>query len=132
MQSPLPVPEKGRIMSEPKKSGLSDNSIGALAYLTPAPALFFLAVRRYNKRPYVRFHAWQSIVFHAFVYLFSLAVKLVLPHMTFLGLRGLVILLCLVGLGIFLLWLWCVVGAMTGKRCKLPLIGAWADEQAYR
>jgi len=119
-------------MSQLKKSGLSDNSIGALAYLTPAPALFFLAVRRYNKRPYVRFHSWQSIVFWAFVYLFGLAVRFAQPHITFLGLRVILGLLCLAGLAIFGSWLWCVVGALTGKRCKLPLIGEWADEQAYR
>ncbi|MGA3129333.1 MAG: hypothetical protein ABSD59_00925 [Terracidiphilus sp.] len=119
-------------MSQLKKSGLSDNAIGALAYLTPAPALFFLAVRRYNKRPYVRFHSWQSIVFQAFVYLFGLALKFVLPYMTFLGLRGILGLMCLAGLVVCCLWLWCVIGALTGKRCKLPIIGDWADEQAYR
>lgn len=115
-----------------KKSGLSDNSIGALAYFTPAPAFFFLAIRRYNKRPYVRFHSWQSIVFHAFVYLFGWALGLVVPYMKFLGLRVLLSLACLVGLAVFLIWLWCVVGALNGKRCKLPIIGNWADEQAYR
>ena len=58
-------------MPNPKESGLSDNSIAALAYFTPFPAIFFLAIRRYNKRPYVRFHSWQSLVFGAFVFLFS-------------------------------------------------------------
>ena len=52
--------------SPPKKAGLSDNSIGAIAYFTPVLAIFFLAIRRYNKRPYVRFHAWQSLVFNVF------------------------------------------------------------------
>jgi uncharacterized membrane protein len=120
------------IVPNPQKSGLSDNSIGAIAYLSPGPAFFFLAIRRYNKRPYVRFHAWQSIVFDAFVFLFGLALKLVLPYIKFLGPRVLVILWCLACLVVFLLWLWCVVGALNGKICKLPIIGAWADEQAYR
>ena len=119
-------------MPNPQKSGLSDNSIGAMAYFSPAPAFFFLAIRRYNKRPYVRFHAWQSIVFDAFVFLFGLALKLVLPYLKFLGPRVLIGLFCLFGLVIFLLWLWCVAGALNGKSCKLPIIGAWADEQAYR
>jgi uncharacterized membrane protein len=119
-------------VANPQKSGLSDNSIGAIAYLSPGPAFFFLAVRRYNKRPYVRFHAWQSIVFDAFVFLFGLALKLVLPYIKFLGPRVLVVVLGLFGLVVFLLWLWCVVGALNGKLCKLPIIGAWADEQAFR
>jgi uncharacterized membrane protein len=116
----------------PQKSGLSDNSIGAIAYLTPGPAFFFLAIRRYNKRPYVRFHSWQSIVFSAFVFLFGCALDLVLPLIKFLGFRALVGLWCLFCLIVFFLWLWCVVGALNGKRSKLPIIGDWADEQAYR
>jgi len=119
-------------MSQPRKSGLSDNSIGALAYVTPAPAFLFLAVRRYNKRPYVRFHAWQSVVFQAFVFLFGWALKLVLPFLRFLGFRVQLGLVCLFFLVAFGSWLWCVVGAFAGKRCRLPFIGDWADEQAYR
>jgi uncharacterized membrane protein len=39
---------------------------------------------------------------------------------------------CLAVLVVFLLWLWCVISALNGKRFKLPIIGNWADEQAYR
>ena len=122
-------------MPNPKDSGLSDNSIGALAYFTPFPAIFFLAIRRYNKRPYVRFHAWQSLVFSSFVFIFGFIMNFFLPYAAllgphlFLGLRWLV---ALIWVAIFLIWLWCVVSALNGKRCKLPIIGDWADEQAYR
>ena len=67
-------------MPNPKEPGLSDNSIGALAYFTPIPAIFFLAIRRYNKRPYVRFHSWQSLIFSALVFLYSCTVDFVLPY----------------------------------------------------
>jgi uncharacterized membrane protein len=120
------------MMSSPQKPGLSDNSIGAIAYISPVPAFFFLAIRRYNKRPYVRFHSWQSIVFDAFVFLFVSALKLVLPLAVFLGPRGLLGVWFVVYLAVFLIWLWCVIGALNGKNCKLPIIGDWADEQAYR
>jgi uncharacterized membrane protein len=122
-------------MSNLKGSGLSDNSIAALAYFTPAPAFFFLAIRRYNKRPYVRFHSWQSLVFSAFVFLFAFIMTFVLPYSAtfgprvFLGVEGLAALICV---AIFVAWLWCVLGALNGKRCRLPIIGDWADEQAYR
>jgi len=116
----------------PPKSGLSDNFIGAIAYFGPIPAFFFLAIRRYNKRPFVRFHSWQSLVFDAFVFLFVYALQLVMPLVKFLGLRVLLVLWCVVYLVIFLIWMWCVVGALSGKRRKLPIIGDWADEQAYR
>jgi uncharacterized membrane protein len=122
-------------MSNRKGSGLSDNSIGALAYFTPVPAFFFLSIRRYNKRPYVRFHAWQSLVFSAFVFIFSFILSFVLPLTTSLGPRlflGLRWLVELIWVAIFLAWLWCVLNALNGKLCRLPIIGDWADEQAYR
>ena len=116
----------------PHKSGVSDNFVAAEAYFSPIPAFFFLAIRLYNKRPYVRFHAWQSLVFNAFVILFGIAIGFVLPYFKFLGFRVLVGLFCLICLVVFSLWVWCVVGALNGKRCRLPFIGDWADEQAYR
>lgn len=122
-------------MSNPRKSGLSDNSIGAMAYFTPIPAIFFLAIRRYNKRPYVRFHSWQSVVFSAFVFLFGNVFVYALPFTRFAGPQlflAIQWLANLVWIAIFLAWLWCVVGALNGKNVKLPIIGNWADEQAYR
>jgi uncharacterized membrane protein len=122
-------------MSNPKKTGLSDNTIGATAYFTPIPAIFFLAIRRYNKRPYVRFHAWQSVVFFAFVTILGYLFGFVLPFAMFAGPHYLSILRWITlafWFGICLAWLWCVVGALNGKRSKLPIIGDWADEQAYR
>jgi uncharacterized membrane protein len=115
----------------PVKAGLSDKSIGALAYFTPVMAVFFLAIRRYNKRPYVRFHAWQSLVFNVYAIFFGYVLVLILRSTTFLGPRVLMSLLCLVGLLLFLVWLWCLIGAWNGKRVKLPVIGDWAEKQGY-
>jgi len=119
-------------MAESKRPGLSDNLIAAIAYFTPVIPFFFLAIQRYNKRPYVRFHAWQSLLFNVFAIAFSYALASVLSLIGFHRLRLLMVLLCLAMLAIFLLWLWCVVSAFNGKRFKLPIIGEWADEQAYR
>lgn len=119
-------------MSNPQKKGLSDNSIGALAYFTPVMAIFFLAIRRYNKRPFVRFHAWQSLLFNLFAICIGYALGYVMPFMRFLG-RGLLLgIACFTALAAFLVWLWCVISAANGKRFQLPIIGEWADEQAYR
>lgn len=114
------------------KAGLSDNAIGALAYFTPILAVFFLAIRRYNKRPYVRFHAWQSFVFNVFSMVFGYLIEFVLEHTAFLGPRFALGLICSAAVLVFLIWLWCVIGAANGKRVKLPIIGDWAEEQAYR
>ena len=122
-------------MSDQKKSGLSDNTIGALAYFTPVPAIFFLAIRRYNKRPYVRFHAWQSVVLFAFATLLGYFLAFTLPFAKFLGPQVNIVLRWLVGLiwaAFALGWIRCVVGALNGQNARLPIIGKWADEQAYR
>jgi len=115
----------------PPQAGLSDNSIGALAYFTPVLAVFFLAIRRYNKRPYVRFHAWQSLVFNVYAIFFGYVLIYLLRLTTFLGPRVVMGLMCLGALVVFLVWLWCVVGAWNGKRVKLPVIGDWAERQGY-
>jgi len=128
----MPHSQKPDPMSHSHKSGVSDNFVAAVAYFSPIPAFFFLAIRHYNKRPYVRFHAWQSLVFSAFVFLFGVAMGFVLPYLRFLGTRVLLVMFCVVSAVVFCMWLWCVIGAFRGKRCKLPLIGPWADEQAYR
>jgi uncharacterized membrane protein len=116
----------------PHKSGISDNVVAAIAYFSPIPAFFFLAIRVYNKRPYVRFHAWQSLVLNSVAILFGMALGFILPYLKFLGFRVLVVVFCVLCLAAFLVWTWCVIGALNGKRCRLPIIGDWADEQAYR
>jgi uncharacterized membrane protein len=123
--------QKGETLRNPRKSGVSDNFIAAIAYFG-LPAFFFLAVRLYNKRPYVRFHSWQALVFDAFAFLFVSALEFVMPYLVFLGPRILLGLWCVVYFVIFLIWMWCVVGALSGMRRKLPVIGEWCDEQAYR
>jgi len=127
-----PRSRKGEMKPNSPKAGFSDNSVAALAYFTPLLAVFFLAIRRYNKRPYVRFHAWQSLVFNVYTIFFGYVLFFVLRHSAFLGPRVLFGLICLVALLVFLVWLWCVIGAANGKRVKLPFIGDWAEEQAYR
>jgi len=119
-------------MHQNPQTGLSDNAIAAIAYFTPAMAIFFLAIRRYNKRPYVRFHAWQSLLFNVLAIGFGCILDSILPFFRFLGPRVLAALVWLAMLVAFLSWLWCVVNAANGKRFRFPIIGDWADQQAYR
>jgi uncharacterized membrane protein len=119
-------------MPDPKQTGLSDNSLGAIAYITVVPAIFFLAIAPYNKSSYVRFHAWQSTiltviaVFVNFVLSYFPTANMLLKPFVFLSLS----------LVIWMLWslvsLWCMISALNGKRLKLPLIGAWVEQQSNR
>ncbi len=119
-------------MYQPPKAGLSDNLIAAIAYFTPILPFFFLAIHRYNKRPYVRFHSWQSLLLNVFAIGFGYILYFILPFFRFLGPRVLMVLTMIPMLVAFLVWLWCVLSAANGKRLKLPIIGDWADQQAYR
>jgi uncharacterized membrane protein len=122
-------------MPESKQSGISDNALGAIAYITFAPAIFFLAISPYNRKPVVRFHAWQSILLSVVAFLFTYALSFLLPFTIPFGIAGFLTLnwvVSFVAIAFFLIWVWCVVGALNGRRVKLPLIGAWSEKQANR
>lgn len=118
-------------MSDSNPSGLSDNAAGGLAYITLIPAIVFLIIEPFKKSSYVRFHAWQSIFFFvawAVIDILVGVVQNIVPNVVFLTLT----VLQLVGLAIFLVWIFVFVSAFGGKRLKLPIIGDLAEKQANR
>jgi uncharacterized membrane protein len=122
---------KGAFMSDSNPSGLSDNAAAGLAYITLIPAIVFLIIDPFKKSPYVRFHAWQSIFFFvawAVIDILVGVVQNIVPSAVFLTLT----VLQLVGLAIFLVWIFVFVNAFGGKRVKLPVIGDMAERQADR
>src|SRR6185437_2632978 len=62
-QQTPPPPPNYQAAAAPAE-GLSDTAAGALAYITIIPAIIFLVVAPYNTKPFVRFHAFQSIGFY--------------------------------------------------------------------
>jgi uncharacterized membrane protein len=116
-------------MSDSNPSGLSDNAAAGIAYITLIPAIVFLILDPFKKSSYVRFHAWQSIFFFVAWAVIDILVGLVqnlVPSTVFLTLT----VLQLVGLVLFLVWIYVFVSAFNGKRIKLPVIGALAEKQA--
>ena len=101
--------------------GLSDNAAGALAYVTFIPAVIFLVVAPYNQKPFVKFHAFQSL---------GLAVTgFVLGFINIIPILGQIIFL--IGLlALFVLWVLCVLKASQGNAFKLPVIGNFAAQQS--
>jgi uncharacterized membrane protein len=115
-------------VSDPNQSGLSDNAAGGLAYVTIIPAIVFLIVAPFNKNSYVRFHSWQSIFL--FIAWFVIEIALIVLHMLpFIGWFTW-ILRPLVALGLFILWIICLIKAFNGERFKIPFIGDLAEKQA--
>ena len=117
-------------MSAPSQTGLSDNAAGALAYVTFVPAIVFLVLPPYNTNPYVRFHAWQSILLTATAFVISLLLSFVLVFFMVFGAFALLAITRLIWLGWFVLWLVCVLKALNGQRFKIPLLGDLAEKQA--
>lgn len=124
------APRKELQMSDPNPLGLSDNAAGGLAYITIIPAIVFLILEPYKRSSFVRFHAWQSIFFVAWAVIDILvaAVQNIVPSTFFQTWT----VLQLVGLALFLVWIYIFVNAFGGKRLKLPIIGDIAEKQANR
>lgn len=106
-------------------SGLSDDAASGLAYLTFVPAIIFLVVAPYNTNPKVKFHAWQSI-FLAVAWLCLWVLDIVLAFIPVIGW----ILMFLLAVGLFILWLICIIQAFQGKKFVVPVIGPLAEKQA--
>jgi uncharacterized membrane protein len=108
--------------------GLADNVAGMLAYVTIIPAIIFLVIEPYNRRRFVRFHAFQCIFFHiAWAGLW--VVLSIIAHIPVLGWLTLLI-WPLVGLAGFVIWLILLLKANQGQTWKLPFIGDLAEKQA--
>jgi uncharacterized membrane protein len=112
----------------PANSGLSDDAASGLAYLTFIPAIIFLVVAPYNTNPKVKFHAWQSI-FLTIAWIAAWIILTVLAFVPFVGWILLPIHLLLF-LGIFILWLICIIKAFQGGKFVVPIIGPLAQKQA--
>ncbi len=109
------------------QSGLSENVAGLLCYLLGwiTGLIFYFT----DKRPFVRFHAAQSIV----VFGGLTIIRIVLPCFSFrrrelagfsLGV-GLLALVSIVGL---VLWILLMVKAYQGEKFRIPLAADLADQ----
>ena len=115
--------------------GMADNMAGALCYLVGfITGIIFLVLEPYNKHPFVKFHAWQSILFCVAWFIFSLLLNIVMIPLA-LGMHGLWLLFAFVrmviGLGGFLLWLFLMYKAYNNEKFMLPIVGPIAEKQSH-
>jgi uncharacterized membrane protein len=119
-------------MTETVRTGISENSLGALSYLTLIPAILFLAIAPYNRNANVRFHAWQSIIVGAVAFLINFALGSLAQSTSYVTASVFITLSALIGVAYVLVIIVCAVRALNGKRTMLPLFGAWAERQANK
>lgn len=112
-------------------SELRERLLSALAYFALIPAVIFLIIPPLSKGRYIRFHAWQSLLFSIATLILACVLRLIFLIFTFLPLIPWV-LLGVCALGIFILWVVLVVKALQGSGYELPLIGPLAARLATR
>jgi uncharacterized membrane protein len=102
-------------------SGLADNVAGALAYVTIIPAILFLVLEPYNRNPFIRFHAFQSLglgVTWIVCFMF-----MIVPVLGWIVAPILMLIL-------FVAWIICIFKAYQGKLFKVPVIGNIVENMA--
>jgi uncharacterized membrane protein len=122
-------------MADPKDRYFTDNAAGAIVYLTLVPAIVFLFLPPYYARPFVRYHAWQSIFLSIAAFVIDVVVGTILgiivPHLP-VGLVGLHLIWPAIDVAWLAIWILCAVKALNGKLFKLPVIGALAERMANK
>ncbi len=106
-------------------SGMSENVAATLCYVLGwiTGIIFFLI----DKRPYVRFHAAQSIVTFGGLHLIRIVLGMIFGIGFFYGGHfgfgiGWLLIVC-IGLLSFVLWIVCMIKAYQGERFMLPIAG---------
>jgi len=112
--------------------GMAENVAGMLCYILGwFTGIIFLLI---DKRPFVRFHAGQSIVVFVGLQILHIVLSRFFVMGTAVG--GVVgfslgwMLVSLVDLAVFVLWILLMVKAYQGERYRLPLAGDYADSLA--
>lgn len=115
--------------------GMSENVAGALCYLLGlVTGIIFLVLAPYNQNRTVRFHAFQSIFFHVGAIILWIGLMIVMGIFGFLT-HGLSVffslfLYPLLGLALFIAWLYLMYAAYSNKTVVLPIVGPLAQKQA--
>ena len=116
---------------------MSDSMAGMLCYLAGfITGIIFLVIEPYNKKPNIRFHAFQSIFFHvSFIALYFVLfiVRMVLWSVVGFGMLGIIgLLFTLVWLAGLVVWIFLLIWTAQGKTLVLPIIGPLAQSQANK
>ena len=116
-----------------RASDIVDQLLGALAYLAVLPAIVLLIVPKLRHRQFVRFQAWQSLLFTAASGVLALLVRVLFLVFSVLPFGGSLVAWLLNGVGalaVAILWAALVIKAGLGDRYELPVIGDWATRLA--
>jgi uncharacterized membrane protein len=133
--APSPIPPVAG-----SQSGMTENTAAALSYVLGwITGIIFYVI---DKRPYVRFHAAQSMITFGVLHIIRMVLAMIFGvgflfggyhHMGYggWGTFGLGLgLLSVFSLLTFVLWLVCIVKAASGSRFMLPIAGPIAENMS--
>lgn len=130
--NPAPANPGAPAPTQSPTQGMAENVAGMLCYILGwFTGIIFLLI---DKRPFVRFHAGQSIVVFGGLQILHIVLARFFVMGTAVG--GVVgfslgwMLVSLVDLAVFVLWILLMVKAYQGERYRLPLAGDYADSLA--
>ncbi len=112
-----------------------DKLLAAIAYIGILPAAVILLLPPLRKTEFVRFHAWQSLLYSVAAAVIALVLKLLFAIFTIIPVVGFLLAWLSIGigsLGIAILWIVLLVKAAIGQHYELPLIGPPAAQLASR
>ena len=121
------APSVGPVQTYPVTAGagLSENAAACLSYVLGwiTGIIFYLI----DRRPYVRFHAAQSIVTFGGLHLIRIVLGIIFGVGFFYGGHfgfgiGWMLIAC-IGLISFVLWIVCMIKAFQGERFMVPIAG---------
>jgi uncharacterized membrane protein len=135
-----PPPPSWQPASATAATGMSENTAACLSYVLGwlTGIIFFLI----DKRPYVRFHAAQSIVTFGGLHIIRIVLVMVFglgwafggySHWGYAGWGSMGVgVLLLIGFSLltFVLWIVCMIQAASGSRFVLPIAGPIAQSLA--
>jgi uncharacterized membrane protein len=113
--------------------GLDDNIAALLGYLIGILSIVWLILEPYKNRPFVRFHAFQCLVFWGSFVVASIAITILSIMLAFVpGVGGLLagVLWFAIYCGGFVIWIVLMVKAYQGEKWKIPVIGNFAQKLA--
>src|SRR5215467_4222961 len=119
--------------NSPKSTGLPSNIAAALACIPLVGGIVFYVLEKHDS--FVRFYAWQSIVFGGAWLLFNIISAIV--HGIFSAIPAIggilvffwAIIAAIVHIAFVVLWIIATVKAFTGVRWEIPYIGPMARKQ---
>ncbi len=113
-------------------AGMEENVAALVSYILGwVTGLIFLLI---DKRPFVKFHAAQSIAFNICIFPCWIAlwiIEMILAHIPIIGFLGL-IMFPVFGLAIFAIWIFLMFKAYSHEKFKLPIIGDIVDKMVNK